>query len=201
MGQWAGAERPGKGQWAGAKRPGKRPSLAVWKFASCDGCQLTLLDCEDELLLLAEQIQIATFVEASSAIVAGPYDVSLVEGSITTPADERRIHQRFVSLDIDHVRDILQSTSHFRAAIRAAHVLGGCHRNLCAEIKRRFRNPDIVRGHDNAPNSFGPGGSLPHVLNQRFSTNRVQRFARKPGGSVSSGDNDGNISGHTGALG
>ena len=91
MGRRAGAERPGMDQWAGAKRPGKGPSLAVWKFASCDGCQLTLLDCEDELLLLAEQIQIATFVEASSAIVAGPYDVSLVEGSITTPADERRI--------------------------------------------------------------------------------------------------------------
>ncbi|BBX71352.1 NADH-quinone oxidoreductase subunit B family protein [Mycolicibacterium psychrotolerans] len=67
------------------------PSLAVWKFASCDGCQLTLLDCEDELLTLAGQIQIATFLEASSAVVAGPYDVSLVEGSITTAADERRI--------------------------------------------------------------------------------------------------------------
>lgn len=25
------------------------PTLAVWKFASCDGCQLSLLDCEDEL--------------------------------------------------------------------------------------------------------------------------------------------------------
>jgi coenzyme F420-reducing hydrogenase gamma subunit len=69
------------------------PSLAVWKFASCDGCQLTLLDCEDELLTLAEQVQIATFVEASSAIVAGPYDLSLVEGSITTPSDENRIRE------------------------------------------------------------------------------------------------------------
>lgn len=67
------------------------PSLAVWKFASCDGCQLTLLDCEDELLTLAGQIRIATFLEASSAIMTGPYDVSLVEGSITTAADERRI--------------------------------------------------------------------------------------------------------------
>lgn len=68
-------------------------ALAVWKFASCDGCQLTLLDCEDELLTLAEQVQIATFAEASSATVAGPYDISLVEGSITTAADERRIHE------------------------------------------------------------------------------------------------------------
>ena len=69
------------------------PSLAVWKFASCDGCQLTLLDCEDELLTLADQVQIATFAEASSLMVGGPYDVSLVEGSITTPHDEQRIRE------------------------------------------------------------------------------------------------------------
>jgi sulfhydrogenase subunit delta len=69
------------------------PTLAVWKFASCDGCQLTLLDCEDELLKIAEQVQISTFLEASSAVVGGPYDVSLVEGSITTPADARRIKE------------------------------------------------------------------------------------------------------------
>lgn len=70
-----------------------RPKLAVWKFASCDGCQLTLLDCEDELLPLAEHVEIAHFLEASSAVVAGPYDVSLVEGSVTTEADVERIHR------------------------------------------------------------------------------------------------------------
>lgn len=70
-----------------------KPSLAVWKFASCDGCQLTLLNCEDELLAVAEQIEIGYFLEASSATVAGPYDVSLVEGSITTPEDVERIQQ------------------------------------------------------------------------------------------------------------
>ncbi|MGX9791168.1 NADH-quinone oxidoreductase subunit B family protein [Mycobacterium sp. MMS18-G62] len=69
------------------------PTLAVWKFASCDGCQLTLLDCEDELLTLAGEVQIATFLEASSSVVGGPYDVSLVEGSVTTPSDERRIKE------------------------------------------------------------------------------------------------------------
>jgi coenzyme F420-reducing hydrogenase gamma subunit len=36
-----------------ANVPIQRPTLAVWKFASCDGCQLSLLDCEDELLTLA----------------------------------------------------------------------------------------------------------------------------------------------------
>ena len=68
-----------------------RPKLAVWKFASCDGCQLSLLDCEDELLAVAGAVEIANFPEASSAVVEGPYDLSLVEGSITTPHDAERI--------------------------------------------------------------------------------------------------------------
>lgn len=71
----------------------KRPRLAVWKFASCDGCQLSLLDCEDELLPLAEVVHIAHFAEASSAMEAGPYDLSLVEGSITTAHDAERIRE------------------------------------------------------------------------------------------------------------
>lgn len=68
-----------------------KPTLAVWKFASCDGCQLTLLDCEDELLNVADRLDVAFFLEASSATVEGPFDVSLVEGSITTPEDAERI--------------------------------------------------------------------------------------------------------------
>ncbi len=68
-----------------------KPRLAVWKFASCDGCQLSLLDCEDELLTVADGVQIALFPEASSAMLPGPYDVSLVEGSITTAHDRERI--------------------------------------------------------------------------------------------------------------
>ncbi len=69
-----------------------RPKLAVWKFASCDGCQLSLLDCEDELLAIAGAIEIAYFPEATRAVIEGPYDLSLVEGSITTAGDARRIH-------------------------------------------------------------------------------------------------------------
>ncbi|MFD7846829.1 oxidoreductase [Nocardia sp. NPDC059764] len=67
------------------------PTLAVWKFTSCDGCQLSLLDCEDELLTLAGRVHIAHFTEASSVVEGGPYDVSLVEGSVTTPDEQRRI--------------------------------------------------------------------------------------------------------------
>src|SRR5262252_8053539 len=69
----------------------RKPKLAVWKFASCDGCQLSVLACEDELLAMASEIEIAYFPEASSAVIKGPYDLSLVEGSITTPHDAERI--------------------------------------------------------------------------------------------------------------
>jgi sulfhydrogenase subunit delta len=75
-----------------AKTP-PRPRLAVWKFASCDGCQLSLLDCEDELLAVAGAVEIANFPEASSNIQPGPYDLSLVEGSITTEHDRERIQE------------------------------------------------------------------------------------------------------------
>lgn len=70
-----------------------KPKLAVWKFSSCDGCQLSLLDCEDDLLAIAGAIEIAYFPEATRAVVKGPYDLSLVEGSIATPHDLERIKQ------------------------------------------------------------------------------------------------------------
>ena len=70
----------------------RKAKLAVWKFASCDGCQLSLLDCEDELLAVAGAIDIAYFPEATRGVVRGPYDLSLVEGSVTTPHDAERLH-------------------------------------------------------------------------------------------------------------
>ncbi|HEV2583005.1 MAG TPA: hypothetical protein VGT44_19250 [Ktedonobacteraceae bacterium] len=89
-----------------------KPKLAVWKFASCDGCQLSLLDCEDELLALTGEIEIANFAEASRAVVKGPYDLSLVEGSITTPHDAERIQ---------HIR----RSSRFLVTIGACATAGG----------------------------------------------------------------------------
>lgn len=101
----------------------RRPRLAVWKFSSCDGCQLSLLDCEDELLTLAGQIEIANFPEASSAVVRGPYDLSLVEGSITTPHDVERIQK-------------VRAMSRFLVTIGACATAGGI------QALRNFREVD-----------------------------------------------------------
>ena len=67
------------------------PRVGVVKMASCDGCQLTLLDLEDELLALGERFELVEFPEATSRRSSGPYDVLLVEGSISTPEQAEQI--------------------------------------------------------------------------------------------------------------
>jgi coenzyme F420-reducing hydrogenase gamma subunit len=109
----------------------KKPRLAVWKFASCDGCQLTLLDCEDELLPLDEVVEIAYFKEATRAESRGPFDLSLVDGSITTAADAERIREvrrrsrRLVSIGACATAGGIQALRNFRdvrAFIEAAYA-------------------------------------------------------------------------------
>jgi coenzyme F420-reducing hydrogenase gamma subunit len=108
----------------------------VWKFASCDGCQLTLLDCEDELLDVAANVEIAYFLEASRATVEGPYDLSLVEGSITTPDD------------VDRIRRIREQSRHL-VTIGACATSGGVQalRNF-ADVREYasivYANPDYI---------------------------------------------------------
>lgn len=70
-----------------------KPKLAVFKFASCDGCQLSLLDAEEELLAVCEAVEVAYFLEARTQEIEGPYDVGLVEGSVTNAHDAERIKE------------------------------------------------------------------------------------------------------------
>jgi sulfhydrogenase subunit delta len=100
-----------------------KPTLAVWKFASCDGCQLSLLDCEDELLALAGEVEIAYFLEARRATIDGPYDLSLVEGSITTEHDAQRIR-------------------HVREQSRALVTIGACATAGGVQALKNFADAD-----------------------------------------------------------
>jgi sulfhydrogenase subunit delta len=78
---------------APAENGNARPRVAVFKMASCDGCQLQILDAEEALLELAGAIEIVNFAEASSHMEPGPYDVTLVEGSVSTPEQEEQIRR------------------------------------------------------------------------------------------------------------
>jgi sulfhydrogenase subunit delta len=70
-----------------------KPTVAVYKFSSCDGCQLSILNLEDELLDLVGAVEIAYFLEARRQTLPGPYDIALVEGSVTTPHEAERIQE------------------------------------------------------------------------------------------------------------
>jgi sulfhydrogenase subunit delta len=100
-----------------------KPKLAVWKFASCDGCQLSLLDLEDELLAVAGAVELAEFREATSGSLEGPYDLSLVEGSITTSHDAERIRE-------------------VRAASKALVTIGACATAGGIQALRNFADVD-----------------------------------------------------------
>ncbi|MCG3209649.1 MAG: hypothetical protein FOGNACKC_03276 [Anaerolineae bacterium] len=119
----------------GKSKNGK-PRLAVFKFASCDGCQLSLLDAEDELLAVAGAVEIAYFVEARRQTLAGPYDVSLVEGSVTTPEEEERIQE-------------VRRQSKYLVAIGACATAGGIQslrnwRNVDDFISTVYAHPEFI---------------------------------------------------------
>jgi sulfhydrogenase subunit delta len=90
----------------------RRPRIGIVKFASCDGCQLTLLDLEDELLAIAERVDVVEFAEATSHRSAGPFDVLFVEGSISTPEQAEEIAR-------------LRAVSHRLVTIGACATAGG----------------------------------------------------------------------------
>jgi len=116
--------------------PTGKPTLAVWKFASCDGCQLTVLNCENELLALTDRVQIAYFPEAMRGQLEGPYDLSLVEGSITTAADAERIRE-------------VRRQSRFLVTIGACATSGGIQalrnfKDVTGFISAVYARPDYI---------------------------------------------------------
>ncbi|MGD1099982.1 MAG: oxidoreductase [Thermoplasmata archaeon] len=104
----------------------RKPRLGVFKFASCDGCQLSILDCEDELLAITGAVDIGDFREASSAVLEGPYDLSLVEGSVTTAHDAQRIKE-------------------IRAQSKALVTIGACATAGGIQALKNFGNVDEYR--------------------------------------------------------
>lgn len=114
-----------------------KPRLAVFKFASCDGCQLSLLDAEDELLPVAGAVDIAYFLEARTQTSEGPYDVGLIEGSVTTAHDAERI------------KDIRRQCRYL-VTIGACATAGGIQAlrnwaNVDDFIRQVYATPDYIR--------------------------------------------------------
>jgi sulfhydrogenase subunit delta len=115
----------------------KKPKIAIFKFASCDGCQLSLLDAEDELLDIVGEVELAYFPEASRTMGKGPYDIGLVEGSITTHHDAEHIQ---------HVRRQCRTL----VTIGACATAGGIQalrnwRDVNEFVRYVYASPDYIR--------------------------------------------------------
>ena len=120
-----------------------KPRVAVFKMASCDGCQLQLLDAEEALLELAGAIDIVNFAEASSDMRPGPYDVTFVEGSVSTPEQ------------VEQIRDI-RSESEVLVTIGACATSGGIQalRNATGQheefVRTVYPTPEFIASLKNS---------------------------------------------------
>jgi coenzyme F420-reducing hydrogenase gamma subunit len=121
-----------------------KPKVAIFKFASCSGCQLVFLNCEEELLELVGALEIIYFPEAKRDNAPGPYDIAFVEGAITTPEEVERILE-------------VRRQSKLVVAIGACAVTGGLpslkNWKKLPWIKREvYPNPDWI---DSLETAFG----------------------------------------------
>lgn len=64
-----------------------KPKIGIYGLTSCAGDQLTLLNCEDELLAILDAVDLRSFVMAHSANPEGELDVAFVEGAVTQQSD------------------------------------------------------------------------------------------------------------------
>ncbi|MCD6536789.1 MAG: oxidoreductase [Thaumarchaeota archaeon] len=115
----------------------KKIRLAVFKLSSCSGCQQQIIDLGEDLLALTEKIEIAYFLEASSKTTPGPYDVALIEGSVSTPQE------------VELVKEIREN-SKIVVAVGSCATYGGIQalRNWLdfSEVKEQvYPNPDWIK--------------------------------------------------------
>jgi coenzyme F420-reducing hydrogenase gamma subunit len=68
--------------------------LAVAGLTACSGCQLTLLNCENELPGMLKLFEFKFFpLACSPAILSGEYEVALVEGCVSMPHEIELLHE------------------------------------------------------------------------------------------------------------
>jgi sulfhydrogenase subunit delta len=69
-----------------------KPRVAIFDFACCEGCQLQIVNLEEEILDLIGAVDVVEWREAM-AETSTEYDIAIIEGSITRPEDEERIKE------------------------------------------------------------------------------------------------------------
>lgn len=115
-----------------------KPRVAIFDFACCEGCQLQIVNLEEDLLDVLTLIQPVEWREAISD-QSDTYDIAIVEGSITRPEDEEKLRQ-------------IRERAKILIALGACATMGGINK-----LKNNF-TMDEVRAE-----VYGKAGAMPHL--------------------------------------
>lgn len=119
-----------------------KPTVAVHKFSSCDGCQLSLINLGEPLLVLSELVDILHFAEAGPLDEDAKVDIAMIEGSVSTSHDIERLNK-------------IRKNSTYLITIGACATSGGIQalRNMADTnqwIADIYANPDVIDTLDNS---------------------------------------------------
>lgn len=115
-----------------------KPRVAIFDFACCEGCQLQIVNLEEEILDLVGAVDVVEWREAISD-QSQEYDIAIIEGSITRPEDEERIK-------------VIRSRAKVLIALGACATIGGVNK-----LKNRFDLDDVKQC------VYGKDAGMPHL--------------------------------------
>jgi len=102
------------------------PRVAIFDFACCEGCQLQIVNMEEELLNLISAVNPVEWREAISDH-SDEYDIAIVEGSITRADDAEQLRE-------------IRARAGILIALGACATIGGVNK-----LKNRFDMDDVKR--------------------------------------------------------
>jgi sulfhydrogenase subunit delta len=102
-----------------------KPKIGLFSLTCCEGCEIAILDLEDELLDFTDKFEILNFRLAQEKQVDGPYDIAFIEGSISTKED-------------------LEHAQHIREKSKTVIALGTCAISGGVQaIKNRMKKEEV----------------------------------------------------------
>jgi coenzyme F420-reducing hydrogenase gamma subunit len=116
-----------------------KPKIAIFDFACCEGCQLQIVNLEEEILSLLGGADVVEWREAMSE-KSDEYDIAVIEGSITRLEDEERLK-------------LIRSRAKVLIALGACATIGGINK-----LKNNFDDLDEVKKC-----VYGRAASKPHL--------------------------------------
>jgi sulfhydrogenase subunit delta len=115
-----------------------RPRVAIFDFACCEGCQLQIVNLEEEILDLIDNLEVVEWREAMSE-QSREYDIAIIEGSITRLEDEQRL-------------ELIRTRAKTLIALGACATIGGVNK-----LKNVFETQEVKKC------VYGKSADMPHL--------------------------------------